>query len=400
MSENFLFASATAQGRDISETTRAIAEKILDDIGHLPIDLLVVFLSPHFARGSVFVADNLRDALHPRVMLGCTAEGVIGRDAELEREPAIAVVAAHLPNVAVIPFALDPDEWNATLQARAPFEQAVGAPRDTRLFILLADPFSTPTEGLLDAFNRFYPGVPMVGGMASGSARAKGNSLLLNERVFIQGAVGVALRGKFEVDVVVSQGCRPIGRAFTVTRAHDNVIDALEGAPPLPHIQSLIEQLDAADRALLNHGLFVGRAIDPTKSELGRGDFLVRGLMGVDHESGAIAIGDYVRAGETIQFHLRDATTATEDLEMLLTPQMFFERPSGALLFSCNGRGTRLYPHPHGDIQTIQGVLGGVDLAGFFCAGEIGPISGKNFLHGHTASIALFRPIQQDPKGR
>jgi len=171
------------------------------------------------------------------------------------------------------------------------------------------------------------------------------------------------------------------------------MIYAIGGEPPLPHIQSLIEQLDATDRALLNNGLFVGRAIDPTKVELGRGDFLVRGLMGVDHESGAIAIGDYVRAGETIQFHLRDASTATEDLEMMLTPQMFFDPPSGALLFSCNGRGTRLYPHPNGDIQTIQGVLGGVDLAGFFCAGEIGPIGGKNFLHGHTASIALFRPV-------
>ncbi|MBI5304336.1 MAG: FIST C-terminal domain-containing protein [Chloroflexi bacterium] len=392
MNETVLFASATAQGRDISETTRALAESILNQIGHLPVNLLIAFLSPHFARGSVFVADNLRDALHPRVMLGCTAEGVIGRDAEIEREPAITVVAAHLPAVELVPFALNPEDWDATLKTRVPFEQTLGAPRDTRLFVLLADPFSTPMDRVLDAFNRFYPGVPMVGGMASGSARAKGNSLLLNERVFIEGAVGVALRGAFEVDVVVSQGCRPIGRAFTVSNARENVIYAIEGEPPLPQIQSLIEQLAPSDRALLNNGLYVGRAIDPTKPDLGRGDFLVRGLVGVDHESGAIAIGDHVRAGETIQFHLRDATTATEDLEMQLTPQTFFDQPSGALVFSCNGRGTRLYPHPNGDIQTIQSVLGGVNLAGFFCAGEIGPIGGKNFLHGQTASIALFRP--------
>lgn len=397
MDHEIQFASATAQGRDISETTRAIAESILNQIGHLPIDLLIVFLSPHFARGSAFVADNLRDALHPRVMLGCTAEGVIGRDAELEHQAAISVVAAHFPHVEVLPFALNPEDWGDLLEVRMPFEEALGAPRNTQLFILLADPFSTPIDGMLDAFNRFYPGVPIVGGMASGSARAKGNSLLLDERVFIEGAVGVALRGAFQVDVVVSQGCRPIGQPYTITKARENVIYAIEGEPPLPHIQSLIERLAPSDRALLNNGLFIGRAIDPTKLDQGRGDFLVRGLMGVDHESGAIVVGDHVHAGETIQFHLRDATTATEDLEMMLTPQTLFDQPSGALLFSCNGRGTRLYPHPNGDIKTIQGVLGGVNLAGFFCAGEIGPIGGKNFLHGQTASIALFRPANPTP---
>ncbi len=392
MDHEIQFASATAQGRDIGETTRTIAESILNQIGHLPIDLLIVFLSPHFARGSAFVTDNLRDALHPRVMLGCTAEGVIGRADEFEHQAAISVIAAHLPHVEILPFALNPEDWGDMLEVRMPFEEALGAPHNTQLFILLADPFSTPMDGMLDAFNRFYPGVPMVGGMASGSARAKGNSLLLNERVFIEGAVGVALRGAFQVDVVVSQGCRPIGQPYTITDARENMIYAIEGEPPLPHIQSLIERLAPSDQALLKNGLFIGRAIDPTKLEQGRGDFLVRGLMGVDHESGAIAIGDHVHAGETIQFHLRDATTATEDLEMLLTPQMFFDQPSGALLFSCNGRGTRLYPHPNGDIKTIQDVLGGVNLAGFFCAGEIGPIGGKNFLHGQTASIALFRP--------
>ncbi|CAG0992034.1 hypothetical protein ANRL3_02841 [Anaerolineae bacterium] len=388
-----LFASASAKGRDIFEVTRALAEQVLEQIGHYPIDFAIAFLSPHFARAAVFVADNLRDALHPRVLMGCTAEGVIARDAEIEREPAIALVAAHLPGVELTPFAISPEDWRGALENAETFQRTTGAPSETKLVLLLADPFSTPTDNLLKAFNQFYPNVPVIGGVASGSGRSKGNSLLLNERVFVEGAIGIALAGAFQVDVVVSQGCRPIGRSYTVTEARENVIFKLEGEPPLPQIQNLVEQLSPADRVLLNNGLYVGRAIESDKDVLGRGDFLVRGLMGVDHATGAIAVGDYLRAGETIQFHLRDATTATEDLEMMLTPQMLDDPPRGALLFSCNGRGTRLYDHPNGDVSTIQKILGGVNLAGFFCAGEIGPIGGKNFVHGHTASMALFRPV-------
>jgi small ligand-binding sensory domain FIST len=395
MENELIFASASARGRDIAELTRALSEQIFDQLAHHPVDLALAFLSPHFARAAVFIADGLRDALHPRVLLGCTAEGVIARDAEIERDAAITLVAAHLPGVHLAPFAFDAEHWDAILSSRLRFDETLVAPRDPKIFLLLADPFSTPTERVLDAFNTHHPGIPVIGGMASGSARSKGNSLLLNERVFIEGAVGVALAGAFDLDVIVSQGCRPIGRAYTVTEAREKVIFKLGGEPPLPQIQNLIEQLAPVDRALLNNGLFIGRAVGAEHDTLGRGDFLVRGVMGVDHTSGAIAVGDYISVGETIQFHLRDATTAEEDLEMMLTPQIFFEPPLGALLFSCNGRGTRMYGRPNGDITTIQKVLGDVNLAGFFCAGEIGPIGGKNFLHGHTASMVLFRSVAQ-----
>jgi len=228
--------------------------------------------------------------------------------------------------------------------------------------------------------------------MASGALRPLGNTLFVNDRLTQQGAVGVALSGALEVNVVVSQGCRPIWRPFRITAAHRNVILGLEGRPPLAWLQELIPELPEEDRLLLQNGLFVGRAIKPQTETLGRGDFLIRGVMGVDQDSGAIAIGDSVIEGETIQFHLRDALTAQEDLEMMLIPQMFRDPPSGGLLFSCNGRGTRLYDHPDGDISVIQRSLENIHLAGFFCAGEIGPIGGANFLHGHTASLVLFRP--------
>jgi small ligand-binding sensory domain FIST len=201
----------------------------------------------------------------------------------------------------------------------------------------------------------------------------------------------VSFAGDIAVDVIVSQGCRPIGPIFEVTDATHNVIDALGGQSPMTRIQALVDDLDEEDRELLQNGLFIGRAIDSKKEALGRGDFLVRGVMGVDSNTGAIAIGDTVAIGERVQFHLRDARTAREDLEMMLSPHTFFGAPDGALLFSCNGRGTRLYDEPDGDISAITSCFRGIDVAGFFCAGEIGPIGGRNFLHGHTASLALIR---------
>jgi small ligand-binding sensory domain FIST len=170
------------------------------------------------------------------------------------------------------------------------------------------------------------------------------------------------------------------------------MIYSLEGEPPLNQLQKLARDLSPEDRRLLQYGLLLGRAIASEQETLGRGDFLIRGVMGIDQQNGAMVVGDSIKDGETVQFHLRDASTAIEDLEMMLAPQLFYDSPRGGLLFSCNGRGTRLYDHPNGDITTIQKVIGDIHLAGFFCAGEIGPIGGKNFLHGHTASLALFRP--------
>ncbi len=391
MSDAMRFASAITTEYDIDRAACALADEIRAQIDLPEFDFAMAFFSADFGVVAPAGADRLRTALNPRVLIGCTCEGVIGREKEIEREPAITFVAARLPGVNLVPFSLDADDWDALEDAER-FRAVVGAPDETRLIVLIADPFSTPIDQLLDAFNAHYAGTPIIGGMASGAQQPGGNALLLNDRAFSSGAVGVALAGDCEIDLIVSQGCRPFGRTFTVTEANENVIVGLEGEPPLEQIQNLVAQLSEEDQALLKNGLFVGRAIEPARGALGRGDFLIRSLIGVDRQSGAIGVGDYIRAGETIQFHLRDQRTAEEDLELLLTPQSLDAPPSGALLFSCNGRGTRLYDHPNGDISTIQNILGGVHLAGFFAAGEIGPVGGKNFLHGHTASMALFRP--------
>ncbi len=391
----FISAAATETGVEaaVKDLVEQVARQEEAQLAGWP-DLAIVFVSAHFTHTIRQIVEDIQAKLQPDVLLGCSAEGVIWREQEIEETPAIALVAAHLPGVQVSPFLLQPSDtdWPKLLLDSDEFRRAVDAPQDTRLFILLGDPFSTPMDDVLEAFNLNYVGIPVVGGMASGALRPYGNALWVNEQLAHEGAVGVALAGAVDVDVIVSQGCRPIWRPFKVDSAHRNVIFNLEGRPPLAWIQDLISELTEEDRALMQNGLFVGRSIKPRQETLGRGDFLIRGVIGVDQQNGAIAIGDSIMDGETIQFHLRDALTAKEDLEMMLIPQAFRQPPSGALLFSCNGRGTRLYDHPNGDISVIQSSLEGTHLAGFFCAGEIGPIGGANFLHGNTASLVIFRP--------
>lgn len=395
MEHQIKFVSGISTRKDPVEAAEHLIEQVETQIGDRPVDLLMVFLSAHYTQSGPELVDRLCAALEPKVILGCTAENVIGREEEVEGEPAVSLVAAHLPGVHLAPFLLQPDEWHSLLLDSEKFRRAVGVESNPNLFILLADPFSTPVGDVLVAFNDSFPGVPTVGGMASGALRPNGNLLLLNEQVANAGLVGVALAGALDVDLIVSQGCRPIWRPFTITSAQKNIIYSLEGQPPLTMLQDLIPDLPEEDRELLQNGLFVGRAVQTEGEPPGRGDFLIRGVTGLDWENGSIAVGDVICEGDVIQFHLRDALTAQEDLEMMLIPQSFREMPGGALLFTCNGRGSRLYGFPNGDISVIQKILGGAPLAGFFCAGEIGPLRGQNLLHGHTAILALFRQPQE-----
>ena len=391
MEDPIIFASAAARGPDLDQNVETLVDQIDSQMEGHPIDFALVFLSPHFIHHTRRIVTDLLDKLTPRIMLGCTAEGVISKANEIEQEPAISMLAARFPDVKLSPFILQSDDWPVMLLDEEEFKHSVDVPEDSKLIIALGDPFSTPMDDILLSFDNFYPGIPAVGGMASGALRPHGNFLFVNDRITDIGMVGLALGGALDVDAIVSQGCRPIWRPFKVSSARKNVIYALEDHSPLRWIQDLVPELSIMDRSLLQSGLFVGRALDSQREVLGRGDFLIRGVIGIDQQKGSIAVGGLVEEGEMIQFHLRDAITAREDLEMMLVPQSFRQPPDGGILFTCNGRGTKLYDHPDGDISVIQETLSGIPLAGFFCAGEIGPVGSRNFLHGHTASLVLFR---------
>ncbi len=233
-------------------------------------------------------------------------------------------------------------------------------------------------------------------GLARPSARGPGENLLFfNDEVVPEGAVGTLLSGNIRLETVVSQGCRPIGRPFIVTKAEENVILELAGKPATDALQALYQELPDPDKRLVRKALLVGVVMNEYQQKFKRGDFLIRNLIGMDPSAGAIAIGDRIETGQTVQFHVRDAETSKEDLQTLLeehskgAPK---SGASGALLFSCLGRGKDLYGEPNYDIRAIQSALGTLPIAGFFCNGEIGPVGSRNYIHGFTSSLGLFRP--------
>jgi small ligand-binding sensory domain FIST len=327
--------------------------------------------------------------------LGCTGESIVGADQEIEERPALALWAAHLPGVSVQPMHL---EFERTAEGHSfvgwPDELGDKWPSRSSL-LLLGEPFSFPADVLLERLNEDQPGVQVLGGMASGAASPGENRLLLGRRELTKGAVAALIHGPVRLSSVVSQGCRPIGRPLVITRAEQNVIQELSGKPALVQLREVFQSLSADEQRLVQHGLHVGRVVNEYQGEFGRGDFLVRNVVGADPDSGAIAIGDWVRVGQTVQFHLRDAQTADEDLQELLTAARRASQPgpAGALVFTCNGRGTRLFSQPHHDAHALASAWGDVPVAGFFAQGEIGPVGGKNFLHGFTASVVIFETM-------
>ena len=346
----------------------------------------VLFASEHFFGTAEALVAAVAAETGQVPLIGCVAEAVAGGSREVESEPAVALwLAAGLGPVET--FAM---EFAGTPSGGAfggyLFEQAAG------IRLMICDPFTFPVGDLLTHLNQHVPGATVMGGMASGGLRLRQSRLFLDGRVLSRGAVGASLP-QAEVHSLVAQGCRPVGNPYTTTRADGNVIFELGGRPPLERLRELAAALPARDKELLAQGVQLGMVIDEYQAEPGQGDFLIRGIAGIDPESGAMAVGDEVVVGQTVQFHVRDAGSADEDLRRTLEREaaaLGARRAAGALLFTCNGRGSRLFTEPDHDAGLLAEVLGKIPVAGFFCAGELGPVGGQNFLHAFTASIALF----------
>jgi small ligand-binding sensory domain FIST len=271
-------------------------------------------------------------------------------------------------------------------------DDLVDAWPDDAAMLLLGEPFTFPADYLLQRLNEDRPGTRVIGGMASGGAVPGENQLLLSDQVLVDGAVAVLLHGGLRVRTVVSQGCRPIGHPLVITRAEQNIIYELGGRPAMLQLKDIFDGLPNRDKQLIQRGLHVGLVVNEYQDRFDYGDFWMRNVTGGDMNEGYVTVGEFVRPGQTIQFHVRDEQSAHHDLIQLLRQHQQTEdaAPEGALLFTCNGRGTRLFQRPDHDASAIAETFGDIPLAGFFAQGELGPISNKNFLHGFTASIALF----------
>jgi small ligand-binding sensory domain FIST len=353
-------------------------------LGRAGVDLAFIFLSPAHLVEAEAAAEAVREELAPRHLLGCVAEGVVAGVRELEEGPAVAVWAGALPGAEIECFHLAAVQTGEGI-AVAGFPEL----EEPGLVALLVDPFTFPVGPFLTRLNETHERIPLVGGIAAGGRRPGTQALILDDAVHAEGAVGAVVSG-LPVVTVVSQGCRPIGREAVITRCEGNLVYELAGKPALERLRREIAALSSDERALAARGLLAGLVIDENRPEYDTGDFLMRGLLGADEATGALALGDTVRIGQTLRFFVRDAASADADLRRALADAPSRARPAGALLFTCNGRGTNMFPEPDHDARVVTETLRTDALAGFFCGGEIGPVGGKAFLHGFTATLAVF----------
>jgi small ligand-binding sensory domain FIST len=365
--------------------THAVGEVIghaLEQVGEEP-DLVVLFVTAPHAGAMEDMAAAVREVLRPGCLLAASAVSVLAGSEEVEEQPAVSLWAGRLGAPAV------PVRLTATNTPDG--MHILGMPEldgaADRVLVLLADPFSFPVDQLLATLAEDAPALRVAGGMASAARGPGGNRLVLDGQVVTDGAVGALLPAGAPVTTVVSQGCRPIGDPMTVTRSEGQVVYELAGRSALERLVELLGSLSDEERALAQQGIHLGQVIDEHKAEFSRGDFLIRNVLGGDREAGAIAVGDEVELGATVQFQVRDAASADEDLRELLEGQ----QAAGALVFTCNGRGIRLFGRPDHDAELIDAHVDGGATAGMFCAGELGPVGGRSFLHGFTASMLLFK---------
>jgi small ligand-binding sensory domain FIST len=370
------FASALSEHPEPAEAVGEVAGSVLERLGSEP-ELAALFCSPHHVEALADIAESVRRILRPGVLIGTTGVAVLGGAREVEDAPALSLWAGR---VAEVPRAV---RLTAVRTPSGVALQGLSAstlgPGDT--LVLLADPFSLPIDAIVDAVDN-----PVIGGLASAGTSPGGNRLVLDDEVVADGGVGVILPAEVATATVVSQGCRPIGQPMIVTRAEGNLVHELAGLPALDRLDDLVRAAGPGERSLLASGLHFGIAIDEHRETFGRGDFLVRAVLGADRGRRALAVGQQVDVGTTVQFHVRDAAAADEDLRTMLAGR----HGDGALVFTCNGRGQRLFGEPHHDARVVHDLLDAPALAGMFCAGEIGPIGGRSFVHGFTASVLVL----------
>lgn len=397
------WATSVSRGTDLDEAVAGCAAELRRELGEGPVSLALVFVTSHFSARYREIPSLVLSHLGADALLGCSAGGVIGGGEEIEGAPAITLTAARMEGVRVHGFRVGgpgalpdldgpPDAWEELVGIRAEEEPQ---------FVLLADPFSSDPVTLLSGLDYAFPGAAKIGGLASGATSAGEGALFLGEDYYASGTAGIALTGDVAVDTVVAQGCKPVGGVMQITSCRDNVLHELDGRPAFKALEEVYASLDERDRKLAGSALFVGVLMDEFEDEPGPGDFLIRNLIGVDPQHGSLAVGERLQEGMRVRFHLRDADASAEDLHAVLTGYERTmgpgsgeapERVSGALLFSCLGRGEGLYGEPGFDTGIFREHLGSVPVGGFFCNGEFGPVGGTSFLHGYTSSFGLFRP--------
>jgi len=361
--------------------------------GRLPaesVSLGLLFTTPPMFPHAAQLIEVLR--VHARIPLlaGCSSTGLICNGEEAEDADGFVLALYHLPGAELKTVRFDQSQ----VAADADWQTETGVRAvETNGWLVFADPFSVDAESWLRQWNQAFPGVRILGGLASGDFAERSTQVYLNGDVFEDGGVAVSIGGAVELCSVIAQGCTPIGEPWPITRVEQHIIHQIANRTACDVLEETLRSLSLTEQRQLQGNLFVGLVTNEYREEFHRGDFLIRNLLGADPRAGCIAVAAFPRAGQTLQFQKRDREGASEDLAAMLEharQQLAGRTIYGGSLHCCNGRGQRLFGKPGHDAGMVQEMLGPFALAGFFCNGEIGPIGGTNFLHGYTASLALF----------
>jgi small ligand-binding sensory domain FIST len=376
------------------------AEKLRKQLQSPRVSLGVLFLTPSLFPHAEAVLEIVR--VHGRVplLVGCSSSSLISGNRELEDAQGLVLGLFALPGADLRAFHFGQDQVEEPGGA-ADWPGITGlGPDQTNGWLVFADPFHLDAETWLRGWNEAYAPLPVLGGLASGRPDEPGTQVYLNGEVFDEGGVALSVGGEVGLKGVILQGCTPIGQTWTITRAERNLIHEIGNRPAYEVLAETFNGLPQEEQAKTRGNLFVGLVVNEYREDFHRGDFLIRNLLGADPRSGTLAVGAFPRPGQTLQFQRRDAEAATEDLDSLLGQarrQLSRTQIYGGCLCSCNGRGSHLFSMPNHDADLIQNRLGPFGLAGFFCNGEIGPVGDRNYLHGYTASLALF--VKKAPVG-
>lgn len=389
------WASAVSRESRLDDALDDVVEQVARELDQIEPDLVFVFVGVAHAAEANRIAARLKPWLGAALLVGCSAQGVAADGHEVEGEPAIALLAGVLPDVEIEARHVTQDWLNISVADAAGWRALLGVELADPSFVVLTDPHSVATDALVRGLDVAHPGATKIGGIASGGRAPGGHVLLLGDDVYRHGAIVLALGGNVQLEAVVAQGCKPVGEPHFVTACHEHLLRELDGTSPRDVLTRLYEKLSAHDRELFSHAVFVGLALPGEHRELHTGDFVVRNLLGLDPDTGALWIGADLQPNSILQFHLRDAGTSAADLERQL--QRFVQRgraarAAGALMFSCVGRGAGLYGRPNHDSTAFRRHVGDLPMAGFFGNGEIGPIAGATWVHGHTSAFGVFRP--------
>lgn len=382
--------SAVGFGRD----WRYALDVALDGIAGITPDVIMVFASAHLQDDLQRISEAVWHHAGSMIVIGCASSGVIGRGIEVEDEPAVSLMAMELPGAFLRPVRFTQgmleEARDATLAERIGVDPAL-----VNGWFVLGDPFKMDGALLVERLNAAYPGLPVIGGLLAPAAGQRQTWVMLNGQTYGDGGVGLSIGGAFDLMPIVSQGCEPIGETWTITSVDDKWIETISNRPALQMLTDTLATLPIDMQQEAHNHLVAGLAANEYRETFGRGDFLIRNVIGFQRETGSIALGARPRVGQTIQFQLRDAATADLDLTAtLLEAQLRLggREPVAGLLASCSGRGASLFGIPNHDAAAIERRFPGLPLAGLIAAGEIGPVGSKTFIHGFTSSLGLIVP--------